>query len=95
MLPDAVKNPLIYLNFALYCYEIGKPDQSVLYLANFLEMTQHITVHREVSKGEPWQPFFHFILLLMGLRRLLCVLMSYCVLLSRCTFCSISKWLTD
>ncbi|XP_050093921.1 Bardet-Biedl syndrome 4 protein homolog [Anopheles aquasalis] len=50
MLPDAVKNPLIYLNFALYCYEIGKPDQSVLYLANFLEMTQHITVHREYLK---------------------------------------------
>uniref|UniRef100_A0A4Y0BPH9 TPR_REGION domain-containing protein n=1 Tax=Anopheles funestus TaxID=62324 RepID=A0A4Y0BPH9_ANOFN len=50
MLPDAVKNPLIYLNFALYCYEIGKSDQSVLYLANFLEMTQHITVHREYLK---------------------------------------------
>lgn len=49
MLPDAIKNPLIYLNFALYCYEIGKPDQSVSYLANFLEMTQHISVHREVS----------------------------------------------
>uniref|UniRef100_A0A182Q011 Uncharacterized protein n=1 Tax=Anopheles farauti TaxID=69004 RepID=A0A182Q011_9DIPT len=43
MLPDAIKNPLIYLNFALYCYEIGKSDQSVLYLSNFLEMTQHIT----------------------------------------------------
>uniref|UniRef100_A0A182LWA3 Bardet-Biedl syndrome 4 n=1 Tax=Anopheles culicifacies TaxID=139723 RepID=A0A182LWA3_9DIPT len=50
MLPDAVKNPLIYLNFALYCYEIGKSDQSVLYLSNFLEMTQHITVHREYLK---------------------------------------------
>ncbi|XP_050072663.1 Bardet-Biedl syndrome 4 protein homolog [Anopheles maculipalpis] len=50
MLPDAVKNPLIYLNFALYCYEIGKSDQSVLYLSNFLEMTQHITVHREYIK---------------------------------------------
>uniref|UniRef100_A0A182TNR1 Uncharacterized protein n=1 Tax=Anopheles melas TaxID=34690 RepID=A0A182TNR1_9DIPT len=47
MLPDAVKNPLIYLNFALYCYEAGKSDQSVLYLSNFLDMTQHITVHRE------------------------------------------------
>ncbi|XP_029722130.2 Bardet-Biedl syndrome 4 protein homolog [Aedes albopictus] len=50
MLPDAIKNPLIYLNFALYCYEIGKPDQSVSYLANFLEMTQHISVHREYLK---------------------------------------------
>ncbi|XP_035906861.1 Bardet-Biedl syndrome 4 protein homolog [Anopheles stephensi] len=50
MLPDAVKNPLIYLNFALYCYEVGKSDQSVLYLSNFLEMTQHITVHREYLK---------------------------------------------
>uniref|UniRef100_A0A182S9K5 TPR_REGION domain-containing protein n=1 Tax=Anopheles maculatus TaxID=74869 RepID=A0A182S9K5_9DIPT len=50
MLPDAVKNPLIYLNFALYCYEIGKSDQSVLYLSNFLDMTQHITVHREYLK---------------------------------------------
>ncbi|XP_053673947.1 Bardet-Biedl syndrome 4 protein homolog [Anopheles nili] len=50
MLPDAIKNPLIYLNFALYCYEIGKSDQSVLYLSNFLEMTQHITVHREYIK---------------------------------------------
>uniref|UniRef100_A0A182UZC6 Uncharacterized protein n=1 Tax=Anopheles merus TaxID=30066 RepID=A0A182UZC6_ANOME len=49
MLPDAVKNPLIYLNFALYCYEVGKSDQSVLYLSNFLDMTQHITVHREAS----------------------------------------------
>uniref|UniRef100_A0A8W7M4A7 Bardet-Biedl syndrome 4 n=1 Tax=Anopheles arabiensis TaxID=7173 RepID=A0A8W7M4A7_ANOAR len=50
MLPDAVKNPLIYLNFALYCYEVGKSDQSVLYLSNFLDMTQHITVHREYLK---------------------------------------------
>ncbi|XP_052895820.1 Bardet-Biedl syndrome 4 protein homolog [Anopheles moucheti] len=50
MLPDAVKNPLIYLNFALYCYETGKSDQSVLYLSNFLDMTQHITVHREYLK---------------------------------------------
>ncbi|XP_053663936.1 Bardet-Biedl syndrome 4 protein homolog [Anopheles marshallii] len=50
MLPDAVKNPLIYLNFALYCYELGKSDQSVLYLSNFLDMTQHITVHREYLK---------------------------------------------
>ncbi|XP_058122864.1 Bardet-Biedl syndrome 4 protein homolog [Anopheles ziemanni] len=50
MLPDAIKNPLIYLNFALYCYEVGKSDQSVLHLSNFLEMTQHITVHREYLK---------------------------------------------
>ncbi|XP_053686682.1 Bardet-Biedl syndrome 4 protein homolog [Sabethes cyaneus] len=50
MLPDAIKNPLIYLNFALYCYEIGKPEQSVSYLANFIEMTQHISVHREYLK---------------------------------------------
>ncbi|EDS27858.1 tetratricopeptide repeat protein [Culex quinquefasciatus] len=50
MLPDAIKNPLIYLNFALYCYEIGKPDQSVSYLSNFLEMTQHVSVHREYLK---------------------------------------------
>ncbi|XP_062550533.1 Bardet-Biedl syndrome 4 protein homolog isoform X2 [Armigeres subalbatus] len=50
MLPDAIKNPLIYLNFALYCYEIGKPDQSVSYLANFLDTTQHISVHREYMK---------------------------------------------
>ncbi|XP_055533094.1 Bardet-Biedl syndrome 4 protein homolog isoform X2 [Wyeomyia smithii] len=50
MLPDAIKNPLIYLNFALFCYEIGKPDQSVSYLTNFIEMTQHINVHREYLK---------------------------------------------
>ncbi|XP_058065849.1 Bardet-Biedl syndrome 4 protein homolog [Anopheles bellator] len=50
MLPEAIKNPLIYLNFALYCYEVGKLDQAVMYLSNFLEMTQHITVHREYLK---------------------------------------------
>ncbi|XP_058828963.1 Bardet-Biedl syndrome 4 protein homolog [Topomyia yanbarensis] len=50
MLPDAIKNPLIYLNFALYCFEIDKQDQSVLYLSNFLEMTQHTNVHREYLK---------------------------------------------
>ncbi|XP_058461211.1 Bardet-Biedl syndrome 4 protein homolog isoform X2 [Malaya genurostris] len=50
MLPDAIKNPLIYLNFALYCFEIGKPEQSVSHLSNFLEMTQHINVHREYLK---------------------------------------------
>ncbi|XP_055626852.1 Bardet-Biedl syndrome 4 protein homolog [Toxorhynchites rutilus septentrionalis] len=50
MLPDAIKNPLINLNFALYCFEIGKYDQSVSYLANFLEMAQHANVHREYLK---------------------------------------------
>lgn len=48
MLPDALKNPLIHLNFAVFCYQNGKFELSLQYLKNFLEMAQQMDVNREV-----------------------------------------------
>lgn len=48
MLPEAIKNPLIYLNFAIYCYETGRIEQSQLNLSNFAKMTEQMKVRVEV-----------------------------------------------
>lgn len=50
MLPDALKNPLIYLNFAVFCHQNGKTEHSLLYLNIFLEMAQRMDVNREVCQ---------------------------------------------
>lgn len=49
MLPDAIKNPLIYLNFAIHCYETGRVEQSQLNLGNFAKMTEQMKVRIEVK----------------------------------------------
>ncbi|XP_063697926.1 Bardet-Biedl syndrome 4 protein homolog [Culicoides brevitarsis] len=46
-LPDALKNPLIYLNFAVFCYQNDRPAQALQFLNNFLEMAQNMDVNRE------------------------------------------------
>lgn len=48
MLPEAIKNPLIYLNFAIYCFETGRIEQSQLNLSNFAQMTEQMKVRIEV-----------------------------------------------
>lgn len=50
MLPDAIKNPLIYLNFSIYCYSVGKAEQAKIYLKNFMEISQQTDVNRDVSQ---------------------------------------------
>lgn len=52
MLPEAIKNPLIYLNFAIHCYETGRIEQSQLNLSNFAKMTEQTKVRMEVKVFE-------------------------------------------
>lgn len=47
MLPDAIKNPIIYLNFAIYCNELEKYDQAELFLGNFIKMAEHMKIRNE------------------------------------------------
>lgn len=49
MLPEAIKNPLIYLNFAIYCHETGRIEQSQLNLSNFANMTEQMKMRIEVN----------------------------------------------
>lgn len=49
MLPDAVKYPLIYLNFAIYCVQMRRYEMAALYLANFFSVSEHTAVRHEVS----------------------------------------------
>lgn len=49
MLPEAIKNPLIYLNFAIHCYETGRIEQAQLNLGNFAKMTEETKVRVEVA----------------------------------------------
>lgn len=48
MLPDAIKNPLIYLNFAIHCYELERLELARQFLHNFLDMTAHMKIRTEV-----------------------------------------------
>jgi hypothetical protein len=50
MLPDAIRNPLIYLNFAIFTYQIKKYEESQQYLDIFYQMIQHISTNKEVRK---------------------------------------------
>lgn len=50
MLPDAVKNPLIYLNFAVYCVQLKRYDLAVTNLTNFFSVAEHVNVRHEVSQ---------------------------------------------
>ncbi|GAB0094562.1 Bardet-Biedl syndrome 4 protein homolog [Sergentomyia squamirostris] len=47
MQPDALKNPLIYLNFAIFCHEEGKYQQSRMYLSNVIKMSESMTISTE------------------------------------------------
>lgn len=49
MLPDAVKYPLIYLNFAIYCVQMKRYELAGMYLGNFFSVSEHTTVRHEVS----------------------------------------------
>lgn len=48
MLVDSIKNPLIYLNFSIYCQNIRKFDHSHLYLGHFFRMIETLEVNGEV-----------------------------------------------
>ncbi|XP_055708438.1 Bardet-Biedl syndrome 4 protein homolog [Phlebotomus papatasi] len=47
MQPDALKNPLIYLNFAIFCHEEGKYQQSRVYLTNVIRMSETASIPTE------------------------------------------------
>lgn len=49
MLPDAVKYPLIYLNFAIYCVQMKRYEMAGMYLENFFSVSEHTSVRHEVS----------------------------------------------
>ncbi|XP_037046568.1 Bardet-Biedl syndrome 4 protein homolog [Bradysia coprophila] len=51
MLPEAIKNPLIYLNFAIHCYETGRIEQAQLNLSNFAKMTEQTNMRMEIGKA--------------------------------------------
>lgn len=48
MLPEAIKNPLIYLNFAIFCAEIERTEQAWSSLDNFNEIANQTRVKNEV-----------------------------------------------
>lgn len=52
MLPDAIKNPLIYLNFAVYCWRTKRFEQAAANLDNFFNLTSSMNVKHEVHKTD-------------------------------------------
>lgn len=48
MLPDAIKNPQIYLNYAIYCWRMKRLDLAQSNLNNFVSLSEHIPVRYEV-----------------------------------------------
>lgn len=48
MLIDAIKNPLIYLNFAIYCWRTNRIELAQLHLRNFYQMSDNMAVRPEV-----------------------------------------------
>ena len=48
MLPDAIKNTMIYLNFAAYCFQMDKFEPAELYVENFIKMSEHMRIRNEV-----------------------------------------------
>lgn len=49
MLPDALKNPLIYLNFAIHCWQMKLYDMAQSNLNNFFSASEQVAVRHEVS----------------------------------------------
>lgn len=49
MMSDAIKNPLIYLNFAIYCYEIGQHPQARTFLDNAMQIKMRADVRRKMT----------------------------------------------
>lgn len=50
LLPDASKNPLIYLNVAVYYMQIKRPEMVVVNLNRFFSSAEHVSVRHEVSE---------------------------------------------
>lgn len=49
MLSDAVKNPLIYLNFTIYSVQMKRFELAALNLNHFFSVAEHTSVRHEVS----------------------------------------------
>lgn len=49
IMPDALRNPLIYLNGAIYYFAIGHYDRSQLMLTNLVNMAEQIHMRDEVN----------------------------------------------
>lgn len=49
IMPDALKNPLIYLNCAIHCYQIGHFDRSQLMLTNLINIAEHLCLRNDVK----------------------------------------------
>lgn len=49
MLPEAIKNPLIYLNFAIFCWRTKRFDLANANLNNFYDLANSTNVRHEVS----------------------------------------------
>lgn len=52
MLPDAVKYPLVYLNFAIYCVQMKRYEMAGIHLAHFFSVSEHTAARHEVSDVE-------------------------------------------
>ena len=50
ILSDAIRNPLIYLNCAIYCIRTKRFDKAKSYLENLFKMLEHINVRNEVGR---------------------------------------------
>lgn len=48
MLIDAIKNPLIYLNFAIYCWRTNRLELAQSNLRNFHQLSDNVGVRFEV-----------------------------------------------
>lgn len=49
MLPDAIKNPLIYLNFSIFCWRTKRFELANANLNNFYDLAGGMNVRHEVS----------------------------------------------
>lgn len=50
MLIDAIQNPLIYLNFAIYCWRTNRIELAQSNLRNFYQMGENVGVRLEVMR---------------------------------------------
>lgn len=53
MLPDAIRNPIIYLNFAIYCWRTKRFELANANLSNFYDLTNSMNIRHEVSSSTP------------------------------------------
>lgn len=49
MLPDAIRNPLIYLNFSIFCWRTKRFEMASANLNNFYDLANSTNVRHEVS----------------------------------------------